>query len=167
MRNKNAVSAVIGVILMVASTVAIAATVYVYVAGQPGYSSVLRGELEDIDMFIESISNNNTRYEELFDYSFADNNSVLVAFNVTNNGATVTGHFETKTFERINRTFYDEFRAYGLDIVKATIWQDIELETRSFLFENVAKQNISYLFKIRFISENGIYTFPDYIFEQS
>lgn len=34
MKNKNGVSAVIGVILMVAITVAIAATVYVYVAGE-------------------------------------------------------------------------------------------------------------------------------------
>jgi flagellin-like protein len=61
MKNKNAVSAVIGVILMVAITVAIAATVYVYVA------SIYDGGEERIE-----VSGNVTKIVEVFDRGDVD-----------------------------------------------------------------------------------------------
>ena len=68
MKKDKGVSAVIGVILMVSITVAIAATVYVYVSNMLVDDTTIEDKLESIIFDKVIITNNSYKYNDIFIY---------------------------------------------------------------------------------------------------
>jgi len=171
--NNKAISAILGVILMVSITIAIAASVYLYVEENRNRIDKPIFLSDEVTMIITGYDTNDTEYEELFNYSFSDNNAILVHFNITNDRETIIGQIEMRSYKIDDTTEYtndgkllNNYSAYGIEIVKIPIWEGVQGEMHSYLFENVVGDD-TYFIDMEFISEKGgLYFEPLYNVER-
>jgi len=169
----------ISVALMIAITVALATSIYVYV------NSIQNDEPEEIinhiTMWLVNYTTNDTAYAEMFNYSFEDEAGILLEFNISNDGETVDGHFEVRSYKGLYnlsginvlnmssgetelQTFVNEKEPYffspvGIAIEKVILWENTKNEKHSYLFNNLIYGNERYRVDVRFVYEKGIISF--------
>ena len=160
MKNNKGISAIIGVILMVAMTVVIAATVYYYVeTTRQRMDAIEEVSIDVTDYFIWNSSTMGS-----FTGSLSNSSPpLIVTFKITNPGEKIRAHIRASSFELIveNRTVVDEIPS-GLAIRPIMI--GLGNNTHTYQFDYIMWGEEYYKVELQLVTEFAVYNLePLYI----